>query len=131
MKNVARAYQSHAVQTANGPHLLLMLCDRWVVDIARAEVAILAGDYKASDENLQHAQRILRLLRTTLDPDSFAGAAELTAVYGYLEGQLIKANLQKNLDLLRECSSLFDEIHQAWRAAVNIYEGSNVFANVE
>lgn len=131
MKNAALQYQSHAVQTANGPHLLLMLCDRWVVDVARAEGSIIEGDYKVSDDNLQHAQRILRLLRTTLDPDSFPGAAELVAVYGYLEEQLIKANLQKNLDLLRECSNLFNEIHQAWRAAVNVYEGSSVFANVE
>lgn len=131
MKSAALKYQSHAVQTANGPHLLLMLCDRWVIDLARAEVAINDRNYKASDENLQHAQKILRLLRTTLDPGGFTGAAELVAVYGYLERQLIQANLKKDLSLLRECSTLFGEIHQAWRAAVNIYEGSSVFANVE
>ena len=72
-QNPASAYQSQAVQTANGPHLLLMLCDRMSVDIARAEVALEGSDNKAANEHLQHAQKIVRMLRNALRPGRFRG----------------------------------------------------------
>ena len=71
--NPASAYKTQAVQTANGPQLLLMLCDRLAVDIARADVALVANDNKAANDELQHAQRIVRMLRNALQPDGFDG----------------------------------------------------------
>lgn len=127
----AFVYRDQAVHTADGPSLLIMLCDRLVADMSRAEIALLTQDFKIGDENFLHAQSILRLLRGSLDPTGFEGGNELAAVYQYLENQLVRANLEKDVALLRECSSLFDQIHQAWRAAVNRNAGSNVYTNLE
>jgi flagellar secretion chaperone FliS len=129
-QNPASAYQSQAVQTANGPQLLLMLCDRMAVDIARAEVALEANDNKTANEHLQHSQKIVRMLRNALDPDGFVGAQELLAVYVFLEAHLIKANLEKDAALVRECSDLVRPIHQAWRKAVNAYEQADAFSQM-
>lgn len=131
IRNPALAYQDQAVQTANGPHLLLMLCERLAADIARAEVGIEAADYKVGDENLQHAQSIVRMLRSALDPDGFKGGNELASVYVFLEQHLMKANLGKDVVLVRECAELFRPIHEAWRAAVSMNEGNDVVAHVE
>ena len=100
-QNPASAYQSQAVQTANGPHLLLMLCDRMSVDIARAEVALEQSDNKAANEHLQHAQKIVRMLRNALDPEGFRGAHELLSVYIFLEAHLVKANMEKDAALVQ------------------------------
>jgi flagellar protein FliS len=129
-QNPASAYQSHAVQTANGPHLLLMLCDRMSVDIARAEVALQVGDNKAANENLQHAQKIVRMLRSALDPEGFKGAHELLSVYSFLEDHLVRANMEKDATVVRECAELVRPIHEAWRKAVNANERANAYSHV-
>jgi flagellar secretion chaperone FliS len=129
-QNPASAYQSHAVQTANGPHLLLMLCDRMSVDIARAEVALEVSDNKGANENLQHAQKIVRMLRSALDPQGFKGAYELLSVYSFLEAHLVRANMEKDAALVRECADLVRPIHEAWRQAVNTNERANAYSHV-
>jgi flagellar secretion chaperone FliS len=129
-QNRASAYQSQAVQTANGPQLLLMLCDRLSVDIARAEVALGASDNQAANEHLQHAQRIVRMLRNALDPQGFRGATELLSVYVFLEAHLVRANMDKDPALVRECADLVRPIHEAWRKAVNANERTDALSHV-
>jgi len=119
-RNPALAYQDQSVQTADGPHLLIMICDRLAADMARAEVAIQASDFAIVDENLQHAQRSIRMLRNALDPDGFKGGHELLSVYAFIEGHLVKANLEKSVAVVRECAELFRPIHEAWRGAVHM-----------
>jgi len=97
-----------------------MICDRLAADMARAEVAIQASDYAVVDENLQHAQRSIRMLRNALDPDGFKGGHELLSVYAFIEGHLVKANLEKSVAVVRECAELFRPIHEAWRGAVHM-----------
>src|ERR1700726_1033534 len=129
-RNPASAYPEQTVKTANGPPLLVMLCDRMAVDIARAEAGIEARDYKTTNECLQHAQQIVRMLRLSLNPEGFSGGQELLAVYVFLENHLIKANLEKSLDVVRECAKLVHPIHEAWRRAVNASERTSVQTNV-
>jgi flagellar secretion chaperone FliS len=128
--NPASAYQSQAVQTANGPHLLLMLCERLAVDIARSEVALDAEDNEAANDHLQHAQRIVRMLRNALDPAGFKGGRELLSVYLFLESHLVKANLEKDAALVRECAELIRPVHEAWRRAVDTNERVDAFSHV-
>jgi len=107
-----------------------MLCDRMSVDISRAEMAIEEGDNQTANENLQHAQRIVRMLRNALDPNGFEGASELRSVYFFLEAHLVKANLEKDAALVRECAELFRPIREAWHGAVNANERAEVFSHV-
>lgn len=123
-RNPASAYQDQAVSTADGPRLLLMICDRLSADMARAEVALELRNYATVNDNLQHAQRLFRMLLNALDPDGFEGGHELMSVYVFIERHLIKANLEKSVHVLRECIDLFQPIHEAWVAAVNAKERS-------
>lgn len=117
-RNPASAYQERMVQTANGPRLLVMLCDRLAVDVVRAQVALETKDMKVVNESLQHAQKIVRVLRSALDPDGFAGGHELLSVYVFLETHLVQANMEKNATLIRECAGLIEPIREAWSKAV-------------
>lgn len=117
-RNPASAYQERMVQTANGPRLLVMLCDRLAVDVVRAEVALATNDLKIVNESLQHAQKIVRVLRSALDPDGFKGGHELLSVYVFLENHLIKANLEKDARVIEECANLIAPIRDAWSNAV-------------
>jgi flagellar protein FliS len=107
-----------------------MLFDRLAVDIARAELAIEARNYETANETLQHAQKIVRVLSSSLDPDGFSGGQELLAIYVFLENHLIKANLEKDVTVVKECADLVRPIHEAWRRAVNANERANVPSNL-
>jgi flagellar protein FliS len=107
-----------------------MLCDRLAVDIARSEVALLANDNKVANDHLQHAQRIVRMLRNALQPDGFEGGRELLSVYVFLENHLVRANLEKSRVLVRECADLVQPIHEAWTRAVRAQERDNVTSDV-
>jgi len=130
-RNPASAYKDQAVNTATGPQLLVMLCDRMAADMARAELAIEIEDYESANNNLQHAQRIVRMLSSSLDADGFKGGHELLAVYNFLERHLVKANFEKDLVLVKECAELFRPLHEAWRIAVSANEESDVSSELD
>lgn len=117
-RNPASAYREQMVQTANGPRLLVMLCDRLQVDVERSLVALEANDLKMVNESLQHAQKIVRVLRSALDPDGFHGGHELLSVYVFIENHLVKANLEKSAAMIQECANLIAPIREAWTKAV-------------
>jgi len=117
-QNAAVRYQSQAVQTAPGPQLLVMLYDRMAVDIEVAERALEARDLQATNERLQHAQQIVRILRHSLQPDGFEGGHNLLSLYEFLYAQLVEANLTKNRQKIRSCGQIVAPLREAWRRAV-------------
>ena len=122
-RNPASAYRSQAVQTANGPQLLLMLCDRLAVDIARAEVALEAnGTTRRRTSTCSTRRRSFACCGTRSIPSGFKGGRELLSVYVFLESHLVKANLAKDVSLVRECAELLRPIHEAWTRAVGANE---------
>ncbi len=116
--DLADKYRSQAIQTAPGPQLLVMLYDRLAVDIDLAERSMEARDHLATNDTLQHAQRIIRMLRHSLQPDGFAGGHELLALYDFLLSQLVQANLRKDPELVRECGRIVAPLRDAWHRAV-------------
>ncbi len=117
-QDAALRYQSQAVQTAPGPQLLVMLFDRMAADIEIAERALGDGDLLATNERLQHAQQIVRVLRHSLQPDGFEGGRTLLGLYELLLTELIDANLTKDPSKIRRCSEIVAPLREAWRRAV-------------
>ena len=67
-------YVQDAVSTASPATLLVMLYDRLVLDLLRAETALRDGKRDAANEQLAHAQDIISELANTLDVDVWEGA---------------------------------------------------------
>ena len=122
--NLADKYRSQAIQTAPGPQLLVMLYDRLAADVDIAGFSLEAQDYAATNERLQHAQRIVRMLKHSLEPDGFAGGRDLLALYEFLLSHLVEANLRKDPELVRECGRIIAPLREAWQRAVNNPEQS-------
>jgi flagellar secretion chaperone FliS len=116
--NLAAKYRSQAIQTAAGPQLLVMLYDRLAADVDMAGFSLDAGDLLATNEQLQHAQRIVRMLKHSLEPDGFAGGHDLLALYDFLLSHLVEANLRKDPDIVRECGQIIAPLREAWQRAV-------------
>jgi flagellar secretion chaperone FliS len=122
-QDAALRYQSQAVQTAPGPQLLVMLFDRMAADIEIAERALEGSDLWTTNERLQHAQQIVRILRHSLQPDGFEGGRTLLGLYDLLLGELVDANLNKDPAKIHRCAEIVTPLREAWRRAVAEPEG--------
>jgi len=118
MTDARAAYMDASVATADPSRLLVMLCDRLVLDVQRALGAQVAGHHETAHHQLVHAQAIVTELRVSLDPDGFRGGAELAALYDYLYQQLIQANIHRDSAVTEECLQIVTQVADTWREAV-------------
>ena len=117
MTDARAAYMDASVATADPSRLLVMLCDRLVLDVQRALGAQVAGHHETAHQQLVHAQAIVTELRVSLDPEGFQGGAELAALYDYLYQQLILANIRRDQAVTEECLQIVTQVADTWREA--------------
>ncbi|MCW2848623.1 MAG: hypothetical protein JWR90_2597 [Marmoricola sp.] len=117
MTDARAAYMDASVATADPSRLLVMLCDRLVLDVQRARVAQLADSHEAAHHQLLHAQAIVTELRNSLDPTGFRGGVELGALYDYLYEQLVLANIRRDVVVTEHCEDLVTQVADIWRQA--------------
>lgn len=115
--NPRDTYLAATVQTASPAQLLVMLCERLNLDVERAVDALRGGRPAEAHAPLLHAQDIVLELSASLKVDAWDGAAGLSAVYGFLHGQLIKANMRKDLAVAESCLALVAQLRDTWRDA--------------
>ncbi|MBG0833237.1 flagellar export chaperone FliS [Planomonospora sp. ID67723] len=111
-------YIADTVATASPGKLLVMLYDRLVLDLTRAEEALGGGDREGAAQQLMHAQDIIIELRSSLKTDVWDGAPGLSELYGFLLTQLIQANVRGDAELVVSCRSMIEPLRDAWRTAV-------------
>jgi flagellar protein FliS len=117
MTDARAAYMDASVATADPSRLLVMLCDRLVLDVQRARTAQLADQHEEAHHQLVHAQAIVTELRNSLDPAGFEGGVQLAALYDYLYHQLVLANIRRDVERTEKCEQLVTEIADMWRQA--------------
>jgi flagellar protein FliS len=110
-------YLADSVATASPAKLLVMLYDRLVMDLTKADQALAAGDRPAASQQLLHAQEIILELRTSLDLDAWDGAAGLANLYVFLLTELMQANVDADGARIVSCRALVEPLRDAWREA--------------
>ncbi|HSE10508.1 MAG TPA: flagellar export chaperone FliS [Nocardioidaceae bacterium] len=117
MNNPRAAYMGQMVNTASPARLLVMLYDRLVLDIQRAAESQQAGDFATASQHLLHAQEIVLELSTSLRHDVWDGAANLASIYAFLHSQLVRANVQRDVEVTESCLGIVTPLAEAWREA--------------
>ena len=110
-------YVSASVATASPQQLLVMLYDRLALDLERAEQALVDGDRTGAHDQLMHAQDIVLELRASLNVDVWEGGPRLAALYSWVLGELIQANLKGDVRRVRDCRKIVEPLRDAWRQA--------------
>ena len=110
-------YKGDTVSTASPQQLLVMLYDRLALDLQRAEEALVAGNREVSHAQLLHAQEIVLELRASLQVDVWEGGPRLAALYSWVLGELMKANLKGDVRRVRDCRQVVEPLRDAWREA--------------
>ena len=106
-----------SITTASPARLLIMLYDRLVLDLVRAETAQECGDRTMASKQLMHAQEIVLELVCSLRTDEWEGAAGLASIYGFLHTELVQANVTADPERTQQCRLLVEPLAEAWRAA--------------
>lgn len=111
------AYLDSSVQTASPARLLVMLCERLVLDCRRGAEALAAADHETASAQLMHAQDIVTELHSSLRTDVWDGAADLSRLYGHLLVSLVQANVRRDHALAVHCQELATQLADTWRDA--------------
>ncbi|MFN3865152.1 MAG: flagellar export chaperone FliS [Demequina sp.] len=114
---VRSRYLDDAVATAAPATLLLMVYDRLVRDLERAEAALRDGRRDLANTELLHAQDILAELSATLDCEVWDGADQLLGLYTFITTTLIDANITGDMDKVVACRGLVEPLREAWQQA--------------
>lgn len=118
--NGINQYRQVGAQTARyaDPHeLVRMLLDGALARVAEARAALAAGAVAGRGENVSRAIAILDGLRGSLSPDAGGElAANLDALYDYMQRRLMLGNLHADDGPLEEVTGLLREIREAWVA---------------
>lgn len=111
------------------PHrLILMLLEGALDKIANAKGHMSRGEIAQKGNFISWAVSIVGGLRASLDFDKGGElAANLEALYDYMERTLVIANAENNLDKLDEVSTLLNTIKEAW---IQIGDEQNATAEV-
>jgi len=110
-------YMGDTVTTSSPQRLLVMLYDRLALDLERAGSALAAGDREQASEQLQHAQEIVLELRSSLQVDAWEGGPRLAALYTWLIGELVQANVKTDRNRVTSCLQVVEPLRDAWRQA--------------
>jgi flagellar protein FliS len=114
----ANRYLGDALATATPAALVVMLYDRLVLDLQRAEQAQKEGDRETAHVNLIHAQDIVHELQNSLDVDAWEGAQGLMSLYTWLLQELAVANVSCDAARTEQCRTVTVEpLAEAWRQA--------------
>lgn len=116
------AYTSVGMETgvvAADPHkLIVMLFDGAKTAVLNAHKHMQAGEIAAKGQAISKAIMIIDSgLRASLDKTAGGEIAlNLDALYEYMSKRLLTANLDNNVQLLEEVSTLISELRDAWEA---------------
>lgn len=116
-------YLEQQVASASPERLVTLLFDRLLVDVDRAIAAHDLDDARAAGGHLLHAQQIVTELMVSLT-DAWDGAADLRALYAYLHGRLVVANVSRDVATVRECRAVVEPLREAWHGAADAVAGA-------
>lgn len=114
MNQAYQVYQSNSVQTASPQELSLMLYNGCLKFIKLAKKAFDEKNIEAKNTNLTKAQAIINQFRITLDMDVEL-SKDLDALYVFIHEQLVKANIQNNLEALQVAEDMVLELRDTWK----------------
>lgn len=110
-------YLGDSVATASPQQVLVMLYDRLALDLERAQESVAAHARAEASEQLQHAQAIVFELLSSLQVDAWEGGPRLAALYNWLIGELVQANVKLDGNRISACRQVVEPLRDAWRQA--------------
>ncbi|GAB3681696.1 flagellar export chaperone FliS [Angustibacter aerolatus] len=124
-QRAAARYSGDTVATASPAKLVVLLYDRLLLDLTRAQQAQELGDRHLANAQLSHAQDIVAELLSSLDTTKWDGAAGLSSIYTFLLAELTRANVSGDPRRTAGCITVIRPLADAWtQAAAQLAAGT-------
>lgn len=115
--NAASIYKQNQINTASPKQLIILLYQGAIKNIRHAELAVEKNDLSLKNEKLIKAQNIIQELQSSLDFAQGADIAkELDALYTFMLGELIQANVNKDIEKMTNVRTLLNDLLTSWNA---------------
>lgn len=123
--NAAKAYGNNRINTASPAELTLMLYDGAVKFGNIAITALEKKDYETTNKNIQKCRDIIVELTSTLNM-KYPVAEDFKKLYDYIFLLLIKANYNKDMELLERAVNEIRDIRDIWKEIMGKAKGPQV-----
>mgnify|MGYP000918299605 FL=1 len=112
---VRNAYQTNQVTTASPKKLLIMLYDGAIKNLRLAELSLEEKNIENVNKYLKKAQDIITEFMTTLNfEDGGDVAGNLYQLYEYMNRRLVRANIDKDVEPIKEVRKYLEELRDTW-----------------
>lgn len=112
--NPAALYKGTKVNTASPAELTLMLYEGAIKFCNISLLGFEQKDYEKVSNNIIKVQNIITELRATLD-FKYPTAKDFDAVYEYISGLLVQANIKKDTELLNQALDQIRDMRDLWK----------------
>lgn len=113
--NAYNAYQSNSVMTASPAKLVLMLYDGAIKNLKLAELALEEKKIEKVNTYIKKTQDIISEFMLTLNFDVGGDVAKnLYQLYEYMYNRLLRANIDKDVEGIREVKKYLEELRETW-----------------
>ena len=99
--------------------LTMMLYDKFLENLDKAIININNKKYISANKLLQKSNDILYRLGAGIKYDAGIIADQLDNLYNYMADMLIEANLNKDIEIIKEVKNIMQEISDGWKAAMD------------
>lgn len=126
MNAYTQQYQQNQILTASPEQILVMLYDAAIRFTRQAMNGIESGDRVQKLNGVSRAMAIITEFANTLD-HSIGGeiAANLDALYAFMNNELTKANLNNDIEKLKVVETLFLDLRGTWVEAIEVARKEN------
>ena len=119
-----KQYQASNITTATPEKLMILLFDGAIQFLIKAKTAIAEKNYKERSANIDGARKIIRELMRTIDLENGNDVVkQLFKLYNRMAMNLIKANVQRNSDLIDQVIEDLTNIRWGFQKAIEIQSG--------
>ena len=121
MNAYTQQYQQNQILSASPEQILVMLYDGAIRFTRQAMMGIESSNSAQKYEGVRRAMAIIAEFANTLD-HNIGGeiAADLDALYAYMNNELTQANLHNDIDKLKVVEGLLVDLRQTWIEAIEI-----------
>lgn len=119
-----KQYQTSNITTATPEKLMILLFDGAIQFLQKAKTAINENNLKERSQNIENARKILRELMRTIDLENGNDVSKrLFRLYNRMAMDLIKANVQRNVEKVDIVINDLTNIRWGFQKAIEIQNG--------
>ncbi len=112
---VKNIYQTNQIATASPKKLLIMLYDGAIKNLRLAELSLNEKNLENVNKYLTKTQDIITEFMATLNfEDGGEVAQNLYQLYEYMDYRLIRANIDKDIEPIKEIKKYLEELRDTW-----------------